>query len=171
MKKLMSLLVSIIVLSSLLIFTLAFAKGNNNQSEDNPTNTPTIYINKLYESNGKTYITADPILWYEGEAANKKMREHEKAAELTEAPDGYYIVNDSKQLQTYEISPDAVVLMQIYHEPGAAHAADVIPNKQITLAQLSGLMQQNETLNVKDYPYHLTLQSGKIVKIVQQYIP
>jgi hypothetical protein len=171
MKKLISLFVSVIVLSLLLIFTLAFAKGNNNQSEDSPTNSPTVYINKLYALDGKTYVTVDPILWYEGDAANKKMREHEKDAELTDAPDGYYIVNDSKKLHTYEISSDAVVLMRIYHEPGADRAADVIPNKQITLAQLSELMKQNETLNIKDFPYHLTLQSGKIVKIVQQYIP
>jgi hypothetical protein len=171
MKKTVNLFISIIALTSLLIFSLAFAKGNSSQSEDSPTNTPTVYINKFNQSHGKTYLTVDTILWYEGEAANKKMREHEKNAELTEAPDGYYIINDSKKLLNYEVAPDAAVLMQIYHEPGSDQAADVIPDKKITLEQFMALMKQNDTLNIKDYPYHLMVQNGTIVKIVQQYIP
>ena len=39
----------------------------------------------------------DEIQWYEGKAANVQFRQHEQDAQMTDAPDGYYIVNDDPQ--------------------------------------------------------------------------
>lgn len=129
------------------------------------------YIDTIDQRNGKTYFTVDFIEWYEGEEANVKFREHEKDSEMTETPDGYYVVNDEMDLQTFEVSEDAQVLMQIYNRTGNIEEADTVWNEEISLDKLIEEMSDTSQMNLKEFPYHLVIHDGKIIKITQQFVP
>ena len=125
---------------------------------------------KISSKGGKTYVTADYIQWFEGEEANKVFRRHEQGSGLDEAPDGYYILNESKKLRTFQLADNAEVLMQIYNR-GKLEDTDVVWNQRITAKKFVQLFRNDGGFDLSGFPYHLTVKKGKIVKIVQQYIP
>lgn len=168
MKKGMFVGLILMASTSLLLLGFANAKGNGTQIRMEPATQSSVFIHTITETNGTTSITADDIQWYEGEEANKQFREHEGDVGVLEAPDGYYIVNDRSELESLKIAADAEVLMQIYDRPG--DEAEFIPNQSITLKQLTALFNQKGGLDMRDYPFHLTIQHGEVVKIVQQYV-
>jgi hypothetical protein len=155
------------------IMSLGFINANNNDYRPVPRDSQTqaSYIDQIYQADGQTYVKADFIEWYEGEAANKVFREREQDPDITEAPDGYYIVNDDKQLQTLRIASDVKIYMQIYNRNGNVVEANTNWNEEINVAQFVSLFSVNSEMNLKDYPYHLTIENGAIVKITQQFIP
>jgi hypothetical protein len=162
----------VIVSTTLILLGIVNAKGNGVQTAANiTTTTSTVFIHNINESNGKTLLTADEIQWYEGEEANKQFREHESDAEDQDALDGYYIVNDNSELQFLRISSNAQVYMQIYNRPGVDAEPELIPNESISLKQFIALFNQKNGLDLREYPFHLTIQNGEVVKIVQQFIP
>ncbi|HEY0828079.1 MAG TPA: hypothetical protein VGE40_08290 [Bacilli bacterium] len=129
------------------------------------------FIQKIFKKGGKTFITMDYILWYEGEEANVKFREIEQDPEMTEAPDGYYIINNNRRLRTFEITDNASVLMQYYNRGGKAEDQDIVWNEPISCAKFISLFRYKDNENLIEYPYHFTVKKGKIVKVVQQFIP
>jgi hypothetical protein len=136
------------------------------------SNTRAAFIDRIYQQDGKEYIQADFIEWYEGEAANEVFRQRESDSGMTEAPDGYYIVNDDPQLETVEIDKDAKVYMQIYNRTGNVEEADTVWNEQISLDQFVAMLNDSESeMNLKQFPYHFTMENGTISKITQQFIP
>jgi hypothetical protein len=153
--------------------SLGFIRANNNDYMPVPrdSETHTSYIDQIYQENGQTYIKADFIEWYEGEEANKIFREREQDPEMTEAPDGYYIVNDDTQLQTLQIASDAKVYMQIYNRTGNVDEASTKWNEEISVAKFVSLLSDESEMSMKGFPYHLTIENGIIVKITQQFIP
>ncbi len=153
--------------------SLGYVEANNNDYTMVPRNPETrvAYIDSIYQQNGKTYVAADFIEWYEGEEANKKFREIEQDPEMTEAPDGYYIVNDETVLQTFEVTPDAKAFMQIYNRTGNIEEADTVWNEEISVDKFVSLFSDDAEMNMKDFPYHLTIENGQIGKITQQFIP
>jgi hypothetical protein len=153
--------------------SLGFIRANNNDYMPVPRDSQThaSYIDQIYQANGQTYVKADFIEWYEGEEANKVFREREQDPEMTEAPDGYYIVNDDTQLQTLPIASNAKIYMQIFNQTGNVVEANTNWNEEINVAKFVSLLSDNSEMNMKDYPYHLTIENGVIVKITQQFIP
>jgi hypothetical protein len=133
--------------------------------------TQATYIDSIQQKDGKTYITADFIEWYEGEEANVVFRERENDPEMTETPSGYYIVNDEMYLETFEIAEDAIILMQIYNRTGDVNEAETVWNEEITLAKFYEQMSDHSEMNLEIFPYHLEIHENKIVKITQQFIP
>ncbi|MWC27941.1 hypothetical protein [Paenibacillus sp. MMS18-CY102] len=134
----------------------------------------TAYVERMDKHDGQWTLAIDPIDWYEGDAATKIFREREPDPEVTEPPDGYYIVNDDRTQQTITLADDATVLMQIYdHGNTADEGATIVPNEPITIEKYAELVGSNneDGINIKDFPYHLTIENGKVVKIVQQYVP
>lgn len=161
----------VVALLSLLPFSLVEANINDYTPVPPSAETHPAYIEKIYTENGKTYITADFIEWYEGEEADRVFRELEQDPEVTEAPDGYYIVNDDIELQTFEVASDAEVLMQIYNRTGNIDEAQTDWNEKINLVKFVSLFGEEEEMNMKDFPYHLMIEGNEIVKITQQFIP
>ncbi|QYR19113.1 hypothetical protein KZ483_14130 [Paenibacillus sp. sptzw28] len=155
----------------LFLTQLSFADDNEYHPVPKSPDTHPAFIDRIYTKNGHTYITADYIQWFEGEAANRMFREREKDADMNEAPDGYYIINDSKKLRTFEVDHNAVVLMQIYDRTGKAADDDIVWNERIDVAKFRSLFKKDGIWDMSDYPYHLTIENNRIVKIVQQYIP
>ncbi|WP_240703155.1 hypothetical protein [Cohnella luojiensis] len=153
--------------------SLGFIKANTTDYVPVPKDSDTrvAYVDRIYQENGKSYMDADFIEWYEGEEANKKFREIEQDPEMTEAPDGYYIVNDDEELKKLEIASDAKVFMQIYDRTGNIEEAGTEWNEEISVEKFISLFSDDSEMNMKDFPYHLTVENDKIVKITQQFIP
>jgi hypothetical protein len=145
----------------------AMGKRSTASAAPAPASTVTVWISSLESRDGKLILKADPIDWYFGKDADRIFaeRDPEGAKQIGGAPDGYYIVDDDKTLTTFEISPDAEVLMQLYH-PDAIQW-----NEKISLAQFEQALNGKTGSGQSALPYHLTVEDGKIVKIVQQYIP
>jgi hypothetical protein len=174
MRKIILFCLIIMSAASLLILSLASAKGDGVLPKENAAKTSqrmTVFIHNIDEINGVTSLTADEVLWFEGAEADKQFAAREKDAGMDQAPDGYYIINDSPQLHTLEVSKKTVILMQIYHRPGDNKSPEIVPNEKVTLSQFITLFKQNQVLDMRDYPFHLTTQNGKIIKMVQQFIP
>jgi hypothetical protein len=153
--------------------SLGYVEVNNNDYTTFPQSPDThvAYIDSIYQVDGKLYVTADPMEWYEGEEANKVFREREHDPEMTEVPDGYYIVNDDTALETLEIADNAKVYMQIYNRTGNIVEATTVWNEPIDVAKFVSLFSVDSDMYVKGSPYHLTVENNQIVKITQQYVP
>ncbi|GGA32966.1 hypothetical protein [Paenibacillus physcomitrellae] len=148
------------------------AAAAQTQAGSQPT-TFTAYIHTLKQPDGAIRMVVDPIGWYQGEAASAvfKQEDPEGYAELGGAPDDYYIVNHSEDNVAYTVSPDAAVLMQLYDRDGHPENADIQPNEVITLSKFIQVFNQGGLLDPAMFPYHITVKDGKVIKIVQQYIP
>lgn len=150
------------------------ADDNRYEPVEQSENMQTVYVSGVIHQNGHTYVTVDPIEWYEGDEANAQFRKHEPDAAddgMTEAPDGYYVVNDAADLHTYELAPGADVRMQYYNRTGDWSDADIIWNEKLDAAKFASLFTKQDTEIMESFPYHLTIENGQIVKIIQQYVP
>jgi hypothetical protein len=170
MKKIM-IGVTVFIVCMLQLSSSVHATGSGYKPVNKSKDTHPAYIKNVYKMGGKTYITADYIEWYEGKEADTQFRLREHAEGLNEAPDGYYIINDNKRLRTFEVANDSIVLMQYYNRTAKGTNNDIIWNEKISLPKFFSIINDNSGWGMKDYPYHLTVKNGKIVKIIQQFIP
>ncbi|MOA24511.1 hypothetical protein D3C78_1451900 [compost metagenome] len=130
-----------------------------------------MYIDQIQLNAEGGEITADPILWYEGKEAEQAFAKYEPDAGIDGPPDGYYIVNEEEELKHYPLAKDAEVLMQIYDHTGNVEDIDISWNEQISLQKFIQLCGQTDLLDIRAFPYHLTIENGQVTRIVQQYIP
>ncbi|MNJ46235.1 hypothetical protein D3C77_413610 [compost metagenome] len=131
----------------------------------------TVYINQLTSNASDYEVTVEPIEWYQGEEARKQFQAHEPNADIDGPLNDYYIINNNKPLETYTISPDAAVLMQIYDRTGNIEDIDIQPNESMTIAKFNKIFTENERLDLRQFPYHITIKDGTVVGIAQQYVP
>ncbi|QHW31327.1 hypothetical protein GZH47_10970 [Paenibacillus rhizovicinus] len=131
----------------------------------------TVYIHGIENQDGRETLQADPIQWFEGKAADEEFLKDEPDSGLDGAPDGYYIVNDDQKLETLEIDPHAAVYMQIYDRTGSLVNVTTEWNQSVSLEKFKAIYRNNAIVDVSEYPYHLTLKDGKVVRIVQQFVP
>lgn len=131
----------------------------------------TAYIRGLDMQGGQETLRVDPIQWFEGKAADAEFLKDEPDSGLDGAPDGYYIVNDDETTQTLAVDPQAAVVMQIYDRTGSLVDATTEWNQTVSLAKFNAIYRNTAHLDISDYPYHLTLKDGKVVRIVQQFVP
>lgn len=162
-----------ILLAAICVLPLQAANADENRYEPVPKSEDmqTVYITDVENQDGHTYLTTDSIEWYEGAAADEAFREHEQDPDMTEAPDGYYIVNDAVDLRTYELAPDADIRMQIYNRTGDWSDAGTVWDEKIDASKFASLFTPDDAEIMEGYPYHVIVEDGQIVKIVQQYIP
>ena len=80
-------------------------------------------------------------------------------------------MNGDEKLETLEVDPQAAVVMQIYDRTGSLVDATTEWNQSISLAKFNAIYRNNAVLDVSAYPYHLTIKDGKVVRIVQQFVP
>jgi hypothetical protein len=131
----------------------------------------TAYIEGIRVEDGKLMLTVDKIGWYQGEEANTVFKQRNPDAGIDEAPDGYYIVNDNKEQEQIEVKTDAKVLMQLYDYDGTMQGAEIQWNEPVSLSKFESLYGDKRIVDLSVFPYHLTIQDGKVIQIVQQYIP
>ncbi|MFC4101690.1 hypothetical protein [Paenibacillus xanthanilyticus] len=157
-----------VLLTGLVVFiSAAYAVGDNYQPVKQTPETETAYVTNL---NGN-HLTTDAIQWYEGQDADRIFLEREPDSGLDAAPDGYYIVNDDESIRTISVDPDAQVLMQIYDKTGNPEDLDVAWNESISFKEFADALNKSDVLDLKSFPYHLTIENGVVTKIVQQYVP
>ncbi|MBD7967363.1 hypothetical protein [Paenibacillus gallinarum] len=135
------------------------------------TTKETIYITNFNNIDGQLEIQADDIEWFEGKAADEALVKNEPNAGIDYAPDGYYIVNDDPSTYELKVAPDAEVLVQIYDRTGQPEDIDINWNEKISLEKFIALYNQKDNLDMSQFPYHVTVQDGEVIQIVQQYIP
>ncbi|REE56273.1 hypothetical protein A8990_16610 [Paenibacillus taihuensis] len=155
------------------ISTASAYSNSNYEPIARTPDTITVFIDGMNDHGGKLSLEADQIEWYEGKDADAAFAKHEPDSGLTSAPDGYYIVNDDDDaLKTLEVDPHAAVLMQIY-DHDSLYSTTTAWNKSIPLMKLESLFHEGDggQVDVSQFPYHLTLKDGKVVRIVQQFIP
>ncbi|MDU4694842.1 MAG: hypothetical protein E6Y08_03430 [Paenibacillus sp.] len=157
--------------------SVEFLAGAGNQTaavgtaEIRVPETVTVYLNAVDLGAGGGTLSADPILWYQGEEAAAIMAEREPEAGIDGPPNGYYIVNDEEEAVTYPVSPDAEVRLQIYDRTGQPEDIEIVANEGVSLQKFGELFGRTELLDLSQFPYHVTLQDGKVVRILQQYVP
>jgi hypothetical protein len=170
MRKKSALMMMILMVVCLPFITSANAFGY--EQIQVKQDTITAYITKIDHKDGHSYIQSDSIQWYEGEAADKVFLQRELDTEgMDGPPDGYYIINDNEEQTKFELSDDAVVLMQLYDHDGTYEGMDILWNEPVSLNKFQAIFENNELMDASQFPYHLTIQDGVVVKIVQQYIP
>lgn len=128
------------------------------------------YIKKVYEKSGKRYLDIDYIQWLMGSAAEKAMREDgecSKAGECVVLND-YYIRNVNPLVRSFEISPDAIFLMQTYDMETTGNVGQ---NKPISFIQFKNIFLSNAKSNLKNVPYIIEIENEQIIKITEQYVP
>ncbi|MNI68139.1 hypothetical protein D3C73_1238150 [compost metagenome] len=131
----------------------------------------TVYVDQIQLNAEGGEITVDPILWYEGNEAERVFAQYEPEAGIDGPPDGYYIVNDDEELKQYPLAKGAEVLMQIYDRTGNMEDIDILWNEHISMQKFAQLFGNTDLLDVRVFPYHLTIENGQVTRIVQQYIP
>ncbi|MGG3279508.1 hypothetical protein [Paenibacillus solani] len=171
MKKSAWKLGSMMLLVLLMMTTVGVASSNQYEPVPDASNQEAAYINKLEIRDGKVYLEVDPIEWYEGEEANRVFREREQDPEMTEAPDGYYIVNDTEEQIELPVADDAEVLLQLYDHTGRYEDAQISWNQLVDLNKFINIYKKDDIVDMKWFPFHLTIEDGKVVKIIQQYVP
>ncbi|CAI6083565.1 hypothetical protein [Cohnella sp. JJ-181] len=129
------------------------------------------YISKMTTMDGVTYVTVDYIQFLQGAEADRVFRQQEPDAGMDEAPDGYYILNEEKKAYTLPVAADAQVLMQIYNRSGSWDDADIVENEPISIGKLRSLFSGDNEEQMANFPYYVTVADGKIVRIVQQFVP
>lgn len=172
-KKTAIYLLSALILLLLTVATSASTSTGRVDASAGNTEVKTVYIHSLHSAGGHLTLQADPIKWYEGVAADQAFAKDdpEGYAELGGAPDGYYIMNDDETLATYPVGNDAKVIMQIHDRSGKIEDLDINWNEEITLQDFVKEFAETDVIDLSQSPYHLTIQNGKVVTIVQQYTP
>lgn len=162
-------LFTIIVL--MMTTTAGMASSNSYEPVPEASNQQAVYIHSLDIRDGQLYLDVDPITWYEGEEADKVFRERVQDPEMTEAPDGYYIVNDTEEHITLSVDEHAEILLQIYDRTGQWEDVQIVWNEKVALSRFGELFANDELVDMKWFPYHITVKDGVVVKVIQQYIP
>ena len=54
---------------------------------------------------------------------------------------------------------------------GTVQGTEIQWNEPVTLSKFQSLYGDKRIMDLAIFPYHLTIQDGKVIQIVQQYIP
>ena len=165
-------LASMMLLVFMMMTTVGVASSNEEYKPvEKTSNQEAVFINSIEIKDGSVYLNVDPIQWYEGEEADEIFREREQDPEMTEAPDGYYIVNDKEEQVKLPVAADAEVQLQLYDHTGRMEDAQIYWNQAVSLNKFLAVFDKNDIVDMKWFPYHVTVEEGKVVKIIQQYTP
>jgi hypothetical protein len=109
------------------------------------------------EVGGRT-VTFDLVQWFDGDAAAKAAAED---GEESPPPNDYYIRNVNPRLRTLPVAADArLTLTRLTLQQGGGNAAAGVPVDLATVAA-----------NGRDHLFWATVQSGRILRLEEQYIP
>lgn len=133
------------------------------------------FINAIWQKDGKYYVTLDSAMWLDGKdgvTACVKAKECEASCAGKDdcLPNGYYIQNESKEAATTEIAPTAlVVVYDRMPDPVEVSLATFI--KVFNSNDEGASLDEEGLLSLRGMPYHITIEKGKVTKIIQQYRP
>ncbi|WP_419873471.1 hypothetical protein [Candidatus Pristimantibacillus sp. PTI5] len=164
-------MIAVVAIACLTAFSFAPTGGRDYTPVEPTPDLESGYIDSVVKRDQQYLLTIDQIDWYEGEQAVAKFLEREGDSGLDGPPDGYYIINDADNLHELPLAENAEVLMQIYNRTGNVAEADIVWNEPISVDKFIELLDTEDDLDIKGFPYHMTVKDGEIVRIVQQYVP
>jgi hypothetical protein len=134
------------------------------QSDTSSTSKQYTLIKKVYLKGGTWYITADYIQFLTGSAAAAAATAH---GDESPPPNDFYIVNDNKLLREVPVAATANVKIM-----GGEGGDPANPSNQSIATFHDWFVSGDSAKNwVKDGVYVLTLASGKVTAIDQQFVP
>jgi len=129
------------------------------------------YIRELYEQDGHPYISFDEIEWLTGADAANAMREDGLCGGCEadcEPPNPFYIRNRDEKAIVFRVSEEAVILMQtLSHRPDGSFNG----YERIDLDRFRQIFDRGYTSHLKSVPYQITIDSGVVTAIREQYVP
>jgi hypothetical protein len=129
------------------------------------------YIGDLYEKDGHPYISFDEIEWLIGADAAKAMR-YDRLCGSSESdcepPNPFYIRNHDEKPIAFRVSEGAAILMQtLSHGPDGNFNWD----ERIDLDRFRQIFDGDSTSHLRSVPYQITVDSGVVTAIREQYVP
>jgi hypothetical protein len=124
---------------------------------------------------GSYIVTVDRALFLTGDDANQAAVEDGFIDEGDLVPGGYYIVNESSELEELVLDPDAPVALNVCLDDGECDVP-VGVSAELWVDMLNGTIPYGQLDGFKWYlggnlPYALIIDSGRIVGIEEQYLP
>ncbi|HBU07220.1 MAG TPA: hypothetical protein DEB09_04010 [Candidatus Magasanikbacteria bacterium] len=115
------------------------------------------YIKYIYEKDKKNYLSIDYIQW---------LNKSECMAKNIEAPGGFCILNQTKDIRTFEISKNVEIRMQTL-----SHTVDgnYNWNEEINYQKFKNIFTSSSSQ--KNIPYNIGIENNKVVEITEQYVP
>lgn len=124
------------------------------------------YIRDISETPSSYILTVDYALFLTGQEAADAAAAH---GDESPPPNDYYIVNDNPRLREFEIDTSRVQQVRLYtYAEGVDTDGYEVDLDQWVDMFLGNLMNGQF---VRDLPYWITLENGKIVAIEEQYLP
>ena len=127
------------------------------------------------EDDGSYVLTIDSAQLLTGDEANQAAVEDGFIDEGGTVPGGYYIVNESSELEELVLDPDAPVALNVCLDDGECDVP-VGVSAELWVDMLNGTIPDGQLDGFKWYlggnlPYALILDSGTVVGIEEQYLP
>ncbi|MGV2685633.1 hypothetical protein GNF82_14890, partial [Clostridium perfringens] len=82
-----------------------------------------------------------------------------------------YIVNDTEEQIELPVADDAEVLLQLYDHTGRYEDAQISWNQLVSLDKFTDIYRKDDIVDMKWFPFHITVEDGVVVKMIQQYVP
>jgi len=123
------------------------------------------YINEITDTGSKPVIVADYAQMLTGDAAAAAATSH---GDESPPPNDYYIVNDNKLLRKLKVQPGIKVTVATNSDGTSDPDGHTISFAEWA-SSYSAPTDENEGLRTA--PYWITIKSGVVTKIVQQYLP
>jgi hypothetical protein len=124
---------------------------------------------------GSYTVTVDRAQFLTGDQANEAAVEDGFINEGDTVPGGYYIVNETSDLEQILLDPDATVALNVCLDDGECDVP-VGVSVELWVDMLNGNIPDGQMDGFKWYvggnlPYALILDGGTIVGIEEQYLP
>ncbi len=129
------------------------------------------YIKQAKENLGKFYLVVDYAQFLTGAEAARAAAAH---GDESPPPNDFYIVNDNPRLRTHEVDQRKVKVLLVTKGDGTQNTSGggVIPYEidfEMWFDWFIGMSGGTDI--IRDVPYWITLDGGKVVKIEEQYLP
>ncbi|WMJ79891.1 hypothetical protein RBU49_13600 [Clostridium sp. MB40-C1] len=148
-------------------------KNTKPENSKNKSNTKQIrimgFIGKVYDKDGKKYLTCDNVNFLTGKAAVEAAKKDGVAQKDENGNyyvwDDYYIVNSKKQFKTYKISENATFNLCVYLLDSEGKYSNASITKKTTYAKFKSSTNSYSLL------CYITIKNNEIINVTQQYIP
>ena len=134
-------------------------------ADENTVGPRTVVFGFLTFGEGRELLI-DEAEWYVGEDANLEAREDGVIGPRERIPNDYYVRNDDRSRTSLGVAEDVVVVTST--DAGDIPAPSCRTWKQFTAAFRDPAPFQT---SLKRSPYGLTVRSGEVMRVVEQYLP
>lgn len=148
-------------------FKVSAEKANSNYIMEEISEKKIGYITKVYEKDGRRYLSFDDVKFLTGSEAVEAARKDGNA--IFEKGnyyvlDDYYIVNEDKTLKDYVMDENASLSLLGFM---VSDNGEDITNRRIDYIKFK------EAINTKDYPKlcYIYIKNNVVIKVEGQYVP